>query len=143
MDKSSIIGLKPLKWSNGMEALMEIRVGVFVHGQGVPFEEEEDEHDPVSYHLLATVDGRPAGTGRLTPDGRIGRMAVLERFRGLGVGMAILDALLDKARQTGMSRVRLSAQTHAMPFYGRRGFVPIGEEYDDCGIPHIDMVLDL
>ena len=45
----------------------------------MPEDEEWDEHDPRSRHVIAAAaDGTPIGTGRLLPDGHIGRMAVLE-----------------------------------------------------------------
>jgi predicted GNAT family N-acyltransferase len=80
--------------------------------------------------------GRLLGTGRLLPDGHVGRMAVLPQARGTGVGSALLAALLQAARARGDREVALSAQTHAIPFYERFGFVVEGEEYDDAGIPH-------
>jgi predicted GNAT family N-acyltransferase len=76
------------------------------------------------------------GTGRLLPDGHIGRMAVLRQARGAGVGSALLRALMQAARARGDREVMLSAQTHALPFYERFGFVAEGEAYDDAGIPH-------
>jgi predicted GNAT family N-acyltransferase len=117
-----------------------VRFAVFVEEQGVPPEIEIDEFDPVSLHALAIDgDGRVLGTGRLLPDGHIGRMAVARSARGAGVGGAILAALIDAARARGDREVALNAQTHAMPFYERFGFVAEGEEFDDAGIPHRSM----
>ncbi len=117
-----------------------IRFEVFVEEQKVPAEMELDEWDPQCLHALARdARGKPLGTGRLLPDGHIGRMAVLASARGAGVGAALLQALMDAARQRGDREVALSAQTHAVPFYARFGFVCEGDEYDDAGIPHIMM----
>ena len=103
---------------------------------------ELDEFDPLSLHALA-VDGqgRVVGTGRLLPDGHIGRMAVLREARGRGVGSALLRSLMQAARARGDREVALSAQTHAIPFYERFGFVAEGGQYDDAGIPHRRMRL--
>lgn len=119
---------------------MWIREAVFVVEQGVPLAIERDEWDARAEHALACDDqGRAIGTGRLLPDGHIGRMAVLREHRGRGVGGQILAALLERARERGMTRVVLNAQTHAMPFYARHGFVAFGDEFAEAGIPHVAM----
>jgi predicted GNAT family N-acyltransferase len=105
---------------------------------------EWDELDAQSRHVLAeSGQGEPVGTGRLLPDGHIGRMAVLSDWRGCGVGSGLLQALLCLARAQGHAEVLLNAQTHAEPFYARHGFVSSGEPFTDAGIPHRTMRLVL
>ena len=125
-------------WQQDAAALTKIRFDVFVHEQKIPADSEIDEHDPLSDHAIARIkkDGMPIATGRLLPNGHIGRMAVLKAYRGTGAGMAVLERLVQKAKQKGFKEAQLSAQTYAIPFYERAGFVAYGEEYDDCGIPH-------
>jgi predicted GNAT family N-acyltransferase len=124
-------------WSSMRARAEPVRYAVFVEEQKVPAEIELDDLDPLSLHALAFDDeGRVLGTGRLLPDGHIGRMAVLRQARGSGVGSALLQALMQAARARGDREVLLSAQTHAMPFYERFGFVAEGAEYDDAGIAH-------
>ena len=124
-------------WTAMRAGAEPVRYAVFVEEQKVPPEIELDDFDPVSLHALAfDRAGRLLGTGRLLPDGHVGRMAVLRLARGTGVGSALLAALLQAARARGDREVALSAQTHAIPFYERFGFVAEGEEYDDAGIPH-------
>lgn len=127
-------------WS-AMEALvMPVREKVFVEEQGVPMEMELDEFDPVSLHVAATgPDGTAIGTGRLLPDGHIGRLAVLPQWRGKGCGRAIFDALLDAARAKDMKHLALHAQTSAVGFYRAFGFVEQGEVFMEAGIPHVLM----
>ncbi len=119
-------------------ALSKIRTDVFVHEQKVPQEVEIDAFDPLSLHAIARMnkDGAAMATGRLLPDGHIGRMAVLKAYRGTGAGMAILLHLIEKAREQGFAEVLLSAQTHAVGFYQHAGFTAYGDEYLDCDIPH-------
>jgi len=129
-------------WAALRERAQPVRFAVFVEEQRVPAEMELDEHDAVSLHALAVdAAGTVLGTGRLLPDGHIGRMAVLRQARGAGVGSALLRALLQAARDRGDREVLLGAQTHAIPFYERFGFVVDGKEYDDAGIPHRQMRL--
>jgi predicted GNAT family N-acyltransferase len=124
-------------WTATRALAEPVRQTVFVDEQKVPADIELDEFDPVSLHALAfDAEGRVLGTGRLLPDGHIGRMAVLRQARGIGVGGALLQALMQAARARGDREVLLSAQTHAIPFYRRFGFVAEGEAYDDAGIPH-------
>jgi predicted GNAT family N-acyltransferase len=124
-------------WSSMRARAEPVRYAVFVEEQKVPAEIELDDLDPLSLHALALDDeGRVLGTGRLLPDGHIGRMAVLRQARGSGVGSALLQALMQAARARGDREVLLSAQTHAMPFYERFGFVAEGGQYDDAGIAH-------
>jgi predicted GNAT family N-acyltransferase len=129
-------------WIDLREEAAPIRYAVFVDEQKVPAEIELDDWDALSLHALALdAQGRVLGTGRLLPDGHIGRMAVLQSARGQGVGTALLRALLQAARARGDREVVLSAQTHAMPFYEKAGFIAEGDEYDDAGIPHRQMRL--
>ena len=131
--------VKTASWVDDQSTLKAIRFEVFVEEQKVPAESEIDEHDPVSIHAIAWTDGKAAGCGRLLPDGHIGRMAVRKPYRGLGVGALVLQHLIERARQRCDCEVVLSAQTHAMGFYEKFGFVVEGGEYLDCDIPHHDM----
>jgi predicted GNAT family N-acyltransferase len=131
-------------WEAARPLAAPIRYKVFVEEQKVPEESEIDDWDPLCVHALAYGDdGRPLGTGRLLPDGHIGRMAVLHEARQLGVGSALLTALMQDARRAGHAQALLSAQTHAIPFYRRHGYAVVGGEYMDCGIPHVDMACNL
>jgi predicted GNAT family N-acyltransferase len=127
-------------WETLAPAAKAIRFEVFVDEQQVDPEIELDDLDAVCLHAIADdASGVAVGTGRLLPDGHIGRMAVRKCARGSGVGSALLQALMREAKARGDLRVVLSAQTHAAPFYARHGFVPEGEVYLDAGIDHILM----
>jgi len=112
---------------------------VFVEEQGVPATIEMDDRDAECVHALAYVEGRAVGTGRLLPDGHIGRMAVLKESRASGVGSAILACLVEEAHRRGMKEVVLSAQTHALGFYRKHGFREVGAIFEEAGIAHQEM----
>lgn len=135
--------VKTATWPDDHATLKAIRFEVFVREQGVPAELEVDNNDPLSIHAIAWVNGQAAACGRLLPDGHIGRMAVRQPWRGQGVGAAVLTHLMARARQRGDREVVLSAQTHAVGFYEKFGFVAEGKTYLDCDIPHQDMRLAL
>lgn len=127
-------------WASQRAAAQAVRYEVFVLEQKVPIDMEWDDMDPLCLHAVAYGDdGKAVATGRLLPDGHIGRMAVLRAMRGQGIGGEILQALMAEARRRGDPAVMLNAQTHAEPFYQRFGFVRDGEEFMEAGIPHIGM----
>jgi predicted GNAT family N-acyltransferase len=127
-------------WPHDAERLGAIRRAVFIEEQGVPEALEWDADDADARHLLATLaDGTPIGCARLLPDGHIGRMAVLLAWRGRGVGRALLASAIRLGQAQGHATIRLSAQIHAARFYANAGFVPVGDPYEEAGIPHIAM----
>ena len=128
-----------LPWETARPHAAPIRFAVFVEEQGVPIAIELDEMDVKSLHAVAYYRESPIATGRLLPDGHIGRMAVLKAWRGRGVGGRILGRLIDAARARGDREIVLSAQIQAAAFYRAHGFAEEGAEYMDAGIPHIDM----
>ena len=120
--------------------LRAVRERVFVIEQGVPEELELDGIDAQCQHVLARdQDGRPIGTGRLSPQGKIGRLAVLSEWRGRGVGEALLQALVDLARSRGHAVIELNSQIDAVGFYERFAFEPVGKEFVEAGIVHRTM----
>jgi predicted GNAT family N-acyltransferase len=134
-------GVEAGSWSELGGQARQIRDAVFVEEQKVPRDIEWDEHDSPSRHVIARdSDGGAIGTGRLLPDGHIGRMAVLADWRGKGVGRALLERLLEEARLRGHAHLALHAQTRASGFYRRFGFVEEGPEFMEAGIPHRTMV---
>ena len=124
-------------WDEAEAGVMPVRTEVFIVEQGVPEEIERDAFDAVCRHAIARdAEGRVVATGRLLPDGHIGRMAVLRAARGAGVGGAVLQALIAEAARSGLREVALNAQTHALAFYLRHGFEAVGEVFMEAGIPH-------
>lgn len=132
-----MVDVRLMAWNEAREAVSPVRFAVFVDEQGVPAEIELDEHDAASVHAVARdAAGTVVGTGRLLPDGHVGRMAVLAAWRSRGVGGRILQALLDEARRRGLVEAVLSAQVKATAFYLRHGFAAEGEVYEEAGILH-------
>lgn len=137
MDTDLRIELLP--WEQARAHAAPIRFAVFVEEQRVPLPMELDEMDAKSLHAVAFENRLPVGTGRLLPDGHIGRMAVLKAWRGRGIGGRILAKLMAAARKRGDRETVLSAQVQAMAFYRAHGFVEEGAEYMEAGILHVDM----
>ena len=136
--------MRAASWRDDAAVLQDLRRRVFIVEQQVPEDLEWDDADAVCIHALALDQaGIAIGTGRLLPDSNVGRMAVDRHWRGRGVGSAILKFLIACARTQRAEFVHLNAQTHAIRFYLRHGFVARGAEFLDAGIPHRQMTLRL
>ncbi len=134
----------PAAWEEHQAVLRQIREIVFIAGQQVPREIEWDGLDETSQHFLAVNElGEYIGCARLLDSGQIGRMAVLEAHRGLGVGGLLLKAVVDAAGQQGFERLFLHAQAYAEAFYRKGGFVLCGDPFEEAGITHVPMELKL
>lgn len=133
-----------LSSSDNLEKLFQIRLEVFCDKQDYPRELEIDEHDHTdAVHLLVTENDEPVGCARyvkITDDlYKIGRFAVKKSKRKTGLGRQIVEACFDKVKSLGCKEVVISAQTQAVGFYEKLGFVPYGIEYIDEHIPHVNM----
>jgi predicted GNAT family N-acyltransferase len=124
-------------WLKDNTTIRHIRYLVFVEEQKVPLELDFDGRDPGCVHVVAYDEkGVSVGTGRVQKDGKIGRMAVLREQRKKGVGRAMLERLVELAKELGCTEVYLDAQEAAMGFYVRNGFEAEGDVFIDAGIQH-------
>lgn len=129
-----------------MASVRAIREAVFIREQGIAPDEEWDDLDAVARHLLMSDAEGPLGTLRWREkdgEAKIERVCVLARGRGTGAGVALMEAAMAEARRAGLRSAILGAQVRAMGFYARLGFEGFGADYDDAGIPHRMMRVDL
>ncbi|GAB4402613.1 MAG: GNAT family N-acetyltransferase [Bacteroidia bacterium] len=120
-----------------------IRTEVFVDEVAVDQEDEYDGFDHLATHYLAWYGDIPAGTARwrtLSGSGaiRLERFAVRKPYRGLGIGSALVEAILADIPKSG--QVFVHAQIHNLAFYQRFGFVEEGDEFEEAGLVHKKMV---
>ncbi|MFW2045759.1 GNAT family N-acetyltransferase [Acinetobacter variabilis] len=130
-------------WEKLAQDAKKIREAVFIQEQQIAPEEEWDAEDAISTHFVAYLQDQAMATARLLKNHSIGRVAVLQSARGTGIGYKTMRAVIDQAKAEQREFVKLSSQVHAIGFYQNLGFDVQGEEYLDCGIPHIDMYLSL
>ena len=130
-------------WKDLATPAKMIREAVFIQEQHIAAEDEWDAEDAVAVHFIVFQQDQTIATARLLSNNSIGRVAVLTTARGLGVGQRLMQAVIDYARAEQRGLVKLSSQVHAIGFYQALGFEAQGDEYLDCGIPHIDMYLKL
>jgi len=125
-----------------LQKAFDIRVKVFVEEQGVD-KRLEYEHEDVSHHFIAKINGEPAGTARWreTDKGiKLERFAVYPDKRGMKVGEALVDVVLNDIKDTS-KKIYLHAQSQVVDFYKKYGFETEGEEFEEAGIKHFVMVL--
>jgi YbgC/YbaW family acyl-CoA thioester hydrolase len=135
-------------WADLGDEARALRTAVFVQEQKIPAALEWDAADADAVHAVARNRfGAALATGRLLQHapgvGRIGRMAVDPAVRCSGVGRQVLDALMQASRERGDRALVLHAQRSAAAFYRRAGFEARGPEFDEAGIPHVEMMLSL
>ncbi|MCU4717119.1 GNAT family N-acetyltransferase [Halapricum hydrolyticum] len=122
---------------------LSVRTDVFVEEQDVPADLEVDEHESAATHFVAYDDGMPIGAARLRePEestGKVERFAVQADYRERGVGTALMERLEAVARGRGIERLRLHSQVRAAPFYARFGYERVGKQFEEAGIPHVEM----
>jgi predicted GNAT family N-acyltransferase len=121
--------------------LRNIRIQVFVIEQQIPWQWEFDEHDTSAFHLIVENNQQIIGTGRFYPSNddsiyKLGRMAILKNFRGLGIGTKILNKFEDIAKSKNISEIYLEAQSDKLNFYLKQNYVPKGDKYIMDGIYH-------
>ncbi|MCP3031877.1 GNAT family N-acetyltransferase [Halobacillus sp. A1] len=128
--------------STQLEEVFYIRKKVFVEEQGVPIDDEFDQHDQYCDHILAYHKSVPAGTGRirfLNTTAKLERICVLDSYRKEGYGRKIIVSLEKVAAEKAMTTIKLHGQVHAKGFYEKLGYKVEGDEFVEDGIPHLLM----
>lgn len=141
-----MVVIKKVGTKDEMEQVYDIRREVFIEEQGVPEDIEMDGRDDEAVHVLAVVDGEPAGCGRLLFSGdetRIGRVAVRKKMRGYGIGDGICRLLIALAKDRGAEKIVLDAQLTAEGFYSRLGFEREGDVFMEAGMEHVRMTMKI
>ena len=119
------------RWDQLQQDAKLIRTQVFICEQGITEADEWDDQD------------QPIATARLLQNHSVGRVAVVKAYRGQGLGQMIMLEIISYAQKQGLSVLTLSSQVHAISFYEKLGFTVQGNSYDECGISHIEMTMNL
>jgi len=127
--------------------ILALRQDIFVVEQNCPYQ-DLDGLDQDAYHmacregetLLAYQRCLPPGVSY--PESSIGRIIVSSAARGRQLGRELVQRGIDFNRAEWPEHdIRIGAQAHLSGFYGSLGFVTVGDEYIEDGIPHVHMVL--
>ena len=94
-----------------------------------------DEVDPARWATLAdrfTVvaecQGEPVGFVDLEPDGHVDRFFVHADRQRLGIGRAMLAAVVAEAERRGLDRLHAAVSITARPFFESQGFVVLAHQ---------------
>ena len=115
----------------------DIRIEVFMNEQG--FENEFDEIDTISHHIVAFDEEKPIGTCRFFKENNhytIGRVAVLKKYRNLHIGNSLLESAENEIKKLHGDLIVVHAQVRIRPFYEKQGYIQFGQIDDDEGVPH-------
>jgi predicted GNAT family N-acyltransferase len=138
-----LIEISIVSFSDQQQKIQEIRHRVFTVEQQVDPNIDFDGLDGIATQVLAYSDGIAVATGRILSDGHIGRIAVLQEYRGKGIGSNIIQSLVSQAREAGIAKAFLGSQVKAVPFYEKLGFRAAGENYIEANILHTPMEMTL
>lgn len=127
--------------------ILKARVDVFVVEQQCPYP-ELDRFDEQALHLYLEEHDQIKAYARLLPknsrypEASIGRVLVVEQFRGKGYANMLMEkAVTFITTEWKEQKIKLQAQTYLQHFYESFGFKLITKPYVEDGIPHIDMIL--
>lgn len=138
-----MFSVKQGSWDQLQQDAKLIRELVFISEQNIPEQDEWDDQDAISQHFVVYDQNQPIATARLLANNSVGRVAVLKAYRGQGIGRLIMLEIIAYAQAQKRPNLQLSSQVHAISFYEKLGFSIQGDEYDECGIPHIEMVMPI
>lgn len=138
-----MFSVKQGSWDQLQQDAKLIRKLVFISEQNIPEQDEWDDQDAISQHFVVYDRNQPIATARLLVNNSVGRVAVLKAYRGQGIGRLIMLEIIAYAQAQKRPSLQLSSQVHAISFYEKLGFSIQGDEYDECGIPHIEMVMPI
>lgn len=136
------------KWTTDLESkeytdALQIRHDVFIIEQGVSLEEEIDELEDKTEHLVVYANSKPVAAARMlvldNQTYKAQRVSVLKDARGKGYGAELMQQIEKRAKELGGEKITLGAQNTAIPFYEKLGYEVEGEEFLDAGIPHHTM----
>ena len=142
-----MITIKEIINKKDYKKAQEIRHAVFVIGQNVPAELEVDEFEMEAIHYLAFLNNNPVGAARwrITSEGvKLERFAVLDEYRGRGIGSAMVEKILSDIKRDPEAKnkeIYLHAQLDAISLYRKYGFVKYGNMFDEAGLMHYAMRL--
>ncbi|OAS88999.1 MULTISPECIES: GNAT family N-acetyltransferase [Metabacillus] len=137
------MNVKQVTTKDQLEDAYSVRRTVFVDEQQVPEEEEIDQFEDDATHIVLYDNEVPVGAARLRVldgIGKLERICVLSSSRKNGAGKLLVNKLEEIAIEQGVSKLKLNAQTHAIPFYERLGYETVSDIFMDAGIPHVTMI---
>lgn len=130
--------------------IVKSRFEVFVCEQKIIEDQEFDDKDKVSYHIMLKENDKVVAYCRIVPKEigydytSIGRVLVLSSYRRKGIAQEMIKVALDFIKNNlNENIVVLSGQLYAKGLYESVVFNVISDVYDEVNIPHVKMKIEL
>ncbi len=124
-------------WQKSCNEILAVRHKVFMIEQHFDNNVLCDLQDQDCYHLVVkNIEELVIAAGRITPQGRIGRIAVLLPYRRVGIGSKLLSELVKIGHAHKLRDISLNAELDNMHFYDSQNFLASGPVYMKQGVPH-------
>ena len=130
--------------------IVKARFEVFVCEKKIVEDQEFDDKDKVSYHIMLKENDKVVAYCRIVPKEigydytSIGRVLVLSSYRRKGIAQEMIKVALDFIKNNlNENIVVLSGQLYAKGLYESVGFNVISDVYDEVNIPHVKMKIEL
>ncbi len=127
--------------------IMKLRSEVFVVEQNCVYLDADDK-DLQAYHLFTYIEKKMAAYARLLAptisykEASIGRVLTSPSYRKNGLGVLLMQKAINKTFEIyNTTEIKIGAQLYLQKFYEGLGFIQTSNEYDEDGIPHIEMIL--
>jgi predicted GNAT family N-acyltransferase len=135
-----VFDVKLVTTDEDRERAFALRKEVFVKEQGVPLSLELDEYDATAIHFIVNDGNATIATARLREIepkvGKVERVCVLNSYRGKRLGALIMETVEQYAKEINFQKLKLNAQSYAVPFYEKLHYIVTSPEFMDAGIPH-------
>ncbi len=135
--------VEQVSWRQAKHQLKQLRYRVYVCEWRIPKKAEFDHLDSESQHVLVYDDNVVVATGRITPDGEIGRIAVVSSYRSKQIYDLLYNTLLAIAREQSLDQVFVQCELTGVPHFEQQGFESVGNVYMDAGIPRQKLRCDV
>ena len=126
--------------------ILQLRSEVFVVEQDCVYQ-DLDNKDQDAFHVLGVLDNEIVAYARIFKPGdyflesSIGRIVVKKEFRKFQYGYKLVENSIQFIENNlQQNTILISAQSYLTKFYNSLGFIRVGEEYLEYGIPHIKML---
>lgn len=137
-----IVHIGSEKWHQAAAYFVRMKVFVLERDIAIQDEFDSEDHDEAVYVVLYDND-KPVATGRFIQmdEGTVrpGRIAVLNDYRGKGLGERVVKELEAYARTRGCKTSEIHGEMSAAPFYEKLGYTREGETYLEDGVPCITL----
>jgi len=140
------VNIKIVESTEERNQAFHVRTTVFVDEQKVSMEEEIDKYEDEAIHFIGYHNDIPVAASRLRwvdDYGKLERVCILKEHRGKSYGTDMIKRMETQVAEMGYKQTKLNAQTRAVEFYKRLGYIIVSDEFLDAGIPHVTMTKQL